>query len=59
VGLAIAIFQAATSIQEITLTFVPKIVVVAIVAVLTLPWMMEIMVTFTLNLFQQIPMLGK
>jgi flagellar biosynthetic protein FliQ len=59
VGLAIAIFQAATSIQEITLTFVPKIVVVAIVAVLTLPWMMEIMVTFTMNLFQQIPMLGK
>jgi flagellar biosynthesis protein FliQ len=33
--------------------------VVAIVAVLTLPWMMEIMVTFTMNLFQQIPMLGK
>jgi flagellar biosynthetic protein FliQ len=34
VGLLIAVFQAATSIQEITLTFVPKIIVVAIVAVL-------------------------
>lgn len=58
VGLVIAIFQAATSIQEITLTFVPKIIIVAIVAVLTLPWMMEIMITFTLNIFNQIPALG-
>jgi flagellar biosynthetic protein FliQ len=58
VGLLIAIFQAATSIQEITLTFVPKIIIVAIVAVLTLPWMMEIMITFTLNIFSQIPALG-
>ena len=58
VGLLIAIFQAATSIQEITLTFVPKIVIVAIVAVLTLPWMMEIMITFTVNVFNQIPALG-
>jgi flagellar biosynthesis protein FliQ len=58
VGLLIAIFQAATSIQEITLTFVPKIIIVAIVAVLTLPWMMEIMISFTLNVFNQIPALG-
>ena len=58
VGLLIAIFQAATSIQEITLTFVPKIIIVAIVAVLTLPWMMEIMITFTVNVFNQIPALG-
>jgi flagellar biosynthesis protein FliQ len=59
VGLAIAIFQAATSIQEITLTFVPKIIIVAIVAVLTLPWMMELMITFTLSIFNQIPSLGR
>ena len=58
VGLLIAIFQAATSIQEITLTFVPKIIIVAIVAVLTLPWMMEVMITFTVNVFNQIPNLG-
>jgi flagellar biosynthetic protein FliQ len=58
VGLLIAIFQAATSIQEITLTFVPKIIIVAIVAVLTLPWMMDIMITFTVNVFNQIPGLG-
>jgi flagellar biosynthesis protein FliQ len=59
VGLVIAVFQAATSIQEITLTFVPKIIAVAIIAVLTLPWMMEVMVSFTLNVFNQIPGLGR
>lgn len=55
VGLVISVFQAATSIQEFTLTFVPKIIAVAIVTVLTLPWMMETMVSFTVNLFNQIP----
>jgi len=59
VGLVIAVFQAATSIQEITLTFVPKIIIVAVVAVLTLPWMMEIMITFTQDVFSQIPGLGR
>jgi flagellar biosynthetic protein FliQ len=58
VGLVISIFQAATSVQEFTLTFVPKIVVVAIILVLMLPWMMETMIAFTQNLFQQIPTLG-
>ncbi len=59
VGMIIAVFQAATSIQEITLTFVPKIVVVAVVAVLMLPWMMEMMITFTVNVFNQIPGMGR
>jgi flagellar biosynthesis protein FliQ len=58
VGLLISIVQAATSIQEITLTFVPKIIIVAVVAVLTLPWMMELMISFTMNVFNQIPALG-
>jgi flagellar biosynthesis protein FliQ len=58
VGLLIAIVQAATSIQEITLTFVPKIIIVAVVAVLTLPWMMDIMISFTVGIFNQIPALG-
>jgi len=59
IGLVIAVFQAATSIQEITLTFVPKIIIVAVVAVLTLPWMMEVMIGFTLSVFNQIPGLGR
>ena len=57
VGLIISVFQAATSIQEFTLTFVPKLIVVAIVIVLTLPWMMDVMISFTVNLFNQIPSL--
>ncbi len=58
VGLLISIFQAATSIQEITLTFVPKLVVIAVVAVLTLPWMIDVIVSFTTGLFNNIPALG-
>jgi flagellar biosynthesis protein FliQ len=55
VGLVISIFQAATSLQEFTLTFIPKIVLVAVVGVMTLPWMIHVMVSFTLDLFHQIP----
>jgi flagellar biosynthetic protein FliQ len=57
IGLIVSILQAATSIQEFTLTFVPKMVVVAIVIVITMPWMFDIMKSFTINLFQQIPAL--
>ena len=57
VGLIISIFQAATSIQEFTLTFVPKLIVIAIVLVISLPWMMETLLSFTLTLFNQIPTL--
>jgi flagellar biosynthetic protein FliQ len=59
VGLFISVFQAATSIQEYTLTFVPKLIAAAVVIVLTLPWMMETMIAFTVNLFNQIPTLGR
>jgi flagellar biosynthetic protein FliQ len=58
VGLLISVFQAATSIQDITLTFVPKLIVIAIVAVLTLPWMIDVIVSFTTGLFNNIPALG-
>lgn len=58
IGLIISIFQAATSIQEATLTFVPKIVVMAAIIVLTLPWILDVLISFTVNLFSQIPTLG-
>jgi flagellar biosynthetic protein FliQ len=51
VGLLVSIFQATTQIQEQTLTFVPKIVAVLVVAVLTAPWMLQILTTFTQNLY--------
>ncbi|HHX95893.1 MAG TPA: flagellar biosynthesis protein FliQ [Clostridia bacterium] len=55
VGLLISIFQATTQIQEQTLTFVPKIVAVFISLVVFGSWMLNLLVSFTLNLFTQIP----
>jgi flagellar biosynthetic protein FliQ len=57
VGLVVSVLQAATSIQEFTLSFVPKLIVLAVVLVLTLPWMIDTLVTFTTNLYHQIPSL--
>lgn len=58
VGLVVSIFQAATSISEQTLTFVPKLVVVFIVSVLVLPFMLSNLKTFTIELFNMIPSLN-
>ncbi len=56
-GLIIAIFQAATSINEQTLTFVPKLILVFVVTVIALPFMLGTMKTFVIGLFQMIPTL--
>lgn len=52
VGMAVGIFQAATSIQEMTLTFIPKIIVVALVILIFMPWYARIVIEYTQNLFQ-------
>ena len=57
VGLGVSIFQALTQINEATLTFVPKMIVVAIVIVLAGPWMMDVMSQYTINLFESLPAL--
>jgi flagellar biosynthetic protein FliQ len=57
VGLIVSIFQAATSIQEQTLTFIPKIVVTGIVIAVAGPWMLDQIMAYTTNLFQSIPTL--
>jgi flagellar biosynthetic protein FliQ len=46
IGLLISVFQSVTQIQEITLTFVPKIVVVMVVFVVFLPWMVGVVMSF-------------
>lgn len=51
IGLLISVFQSVTQIQEITLTFVPKIVVVMVSFVLFLPWMVKIVLDFVQPLF--------
>ncbi len=57
IGLLVSIFQAATSIQEQTLSFIPKIVVTGIVLAVGGPWMMDQIVGYTQQLFQSIPTL--
>lgn len=54
VGLIISILQAITQINEATLTFIPKIIVVALVIVIAGPWMLDIMSRFTINLLENI-----
>ena len=51
IGVLISIFQAVTSIQDITLTFIPKIIVVMVVALFFFPWMMNMMISYTISLF--------
>jgi flagellar biosynthetic protein FliQ len=55
VGLVVSILMSATQIQEITLTFVPKIVAVLLALLFFFPWIMRILLDFTENLFTNIP----
>ncbi len=55
VGLAVSIFQATTQINEMTLSFIPKIIGVVIVIILTMPWMLNEMTDFSINIFNMIP----
>lgn len=59
VGLIVSVFQAATQIQEMTLTFVPKIVAVAAAIIIFGPWMLSSMVTFTTKLLVSLPNLAR
>ncbi|OGR19009.1 MAG: EscS/YscS/HrcS family type III secretion system export apparatus protein [Desulfobacterales bacterium GWB2_56_26] len=52
IGLIISIFQAATQINEQTLTFVPKIIAVFVTMLIFGPWLIELLVTFTTGLFE-------
>ncbi|UZP73813.1 flagellar biosynthesis protein FliQ [Candidatus Paraluminiphilus aquimaris] len=55
VGLFIGVIQAATQIQEMTLSFIPKLLALVIVLFIIGPWMLRIIVTFTERLFMDIP----
>lgn len=55
VGLTVSIFQSVTSIQEITLTFIPKIIAILTALMIFSPWMMEKITTFTRTLIINIP----
>lgn len=55
VGLIISLFQAVTQIQEFTLTFVPKILAVFLCLFIFFPWIAQVLMSFTTNLIQNIP----
>lgn len=55
VGLLIAMFQAATQINEMTLTFIPKLLVVGLVLMFAGHWMLQILMTFSQELIESIP----
>ncbi len=55
VGITVSILQAATQIQEMTLTMVPKLLAIFIALLLAFPWIMDKMTTYTTNLFLNLP----
>jgi flagellar biosynthesis protein FliQ len=55
IGVAISLFQAVTSVQEMTLSFVPKLAGIAAVIVVSGAWMLQSLVTYATDLFEMIP----
>jgi flagellar biosynthesis protein FliQ len=57
VGVMVSMFQAATQINEMTLSFIPKLLVTLLVMVMAGPWILQLIVDYTMRLFNQIPSL--
>ncbi len=57
VGLLVGIFQAATQINEMTMSFIPKLLVLVGALILAGPWMLSVIVNYTQHIFEQIPTL--
>ena len=55
VGLAVSIFQAVTQINEMTLTFIPKVLSIFLTIIILLPWMLQRLISFTHYIFTSIP----
>lgn len=55
IGLLVGMVQAATQIQEMTLSFIPKLIVLVLVLILTGPWMLGLITDYTERLFEAIP----
>lgn len=59
IGLAVSVFQAVTQIQEMTLTFIPKLLGVMVVLGLLGSWMLARLLSFTTELLNNLPMYGR
>ena len=55
VGLLVSVFQAATQINEVTLSFIPKLMVTMLVIIIGGPWILKTLVVYTQRLFEEIP----
>lgn len=55
VGLFIGMFQAATQINEMTLSFIPKLAILAVALLISGPWMLQLITSFTIRLYSSIP----
>ncbi len=55
IGLIIGMFQTVTSIQEMTLSFIPKLIVLALVLAIAGPWMLNLITDFMIQIFEDIP----
>ncbi len=55
-GLVVSVFQAITQINEATLSFIPKMIIVGVVILLAGPWMLEVLTQFTVELFENLAM---
>jgi len=59
IGVLVGIFQAATSINEMTLSFVPKLIAMMLLVLLIGSWQLQVLVDFTRRIFERIPDLGQ
>jgi flagellar biosynthesis protein FliQ len=59
VGLIVSMFQAATQINEMTLVFIPKMLAVGLALLIFFPWMLQMIVDFTQNIFSSLPLYAK
>jgi len=55
VGVLVSLLQALTQVQEMTLTFVPKLLSISLVIVVLMPWMAQLMIDYTTNLYASLP----
>jgi flagellar biosynthetic protein FliQ len=56
-GLVVSAFQAATQINEMTLSFIPKLIAISVALMIAGPWMLKLLVSYTRELFESIPAL--
>ena len=54
-GLVVSAFQAATQINEMTLSFIPKLIAISVALMVAGPWMLKVLVSYTRELFESIP----